>query len=237
MGPTVAGTGPVHEPCDDRDRRRALRAEEVRLAYDDHVIIDSLSLSIPDGKITVIVGPNACGKSTLLRALARLLRPTHRHVILDGEQIHRLPTKEVARRLGLLPADADRPRGHPRRRPRRPRPHAAPEAVPTVVGVRRAGRARRARGDLDDGTRRPAGRRAVRRSAPAGVDRDDARPGDRPAAARRADHVPRHRPPDRRARPVRAAQPRAAAHGRARAPRPQPGVPIRRPHRRRCATA
>ena len=82
-----------------------------RLAYDDHVIIDSLSLSIPDGKVTVIVGPNACGKSTLLRALARLLRPSTGHVILDGELIHRLPTKEVARRLGLLPQTPIAPEG------------------------------------------------------------------------------------------------------------------------------
>ncbi|MET0662614.1 MAG: ABC transporter ATP-binding protein, partial [Ilumatobacteraceae bacterium] len=88
-----------------------LRAEGVRLSYDDRTIIDGLSLSVPDGKITVIVGPNACGKSTLLRALARLLRPSSGHVILDGEQIHRLPTKEVARRLGLLPQTPIAPEG------------------------------------------------------------------------------------------------------------------------------
>ena len=88
-----------------------LRVEGVRLSYDDRTIIDGLSLSVPDGKITVIVGPNACGKSTLLRALARLLRPSSGHVILDGEQIHRLPTKEVARRLGLLPQTPIAPEG------------------------------------------------------------------------------------------------------------------------------
>ena len=88
-----------------------LRAEAVRLAYDDRTIIDGLTLSVPDGKVTVIVGPNACGKSTLLRALARLLRPSTGHVILDGEQIHRLPTKEVARRLGLLPQTPIAPEG------------------------------------------------------------------------------------------------------------------------------
>ncbi len=88
-----------------------LRAEGVRLSYDDRTIIDGLSLSVPDGKVTVIVGPNACGKSTLLRALARLLRPSSGHVILDGEQIHRLPTKEVARRLGLLPQTPIAPEG------------------------------------------------------------------------------------------------------------------------------
>ena len=88
-----------------------LRARSVRLSYDDRTIVDDLSLSIPDGKVTVIVGPNACGKSTLLRALARLLRPNSGHVILDGEHIHRLPTKEVARRLGLLPQTPIAPEG------------------------------------------------------------------------------------------------------------------------------
>jgi len=88
-----------------------LRADGVRLAYDSHVVVDELSLSIPDGKVTAIVGANACGKSTLLRALARLLRPTAGRVLLDGEEIHRLKTKEVARRLGLLPQSSTCPPG------------------------------------------------------------------------------------------------------------------------------
>ncbi len=88
-----------------------LRADGVQLAYDELTVVQELSLAIPDGKITVIVGPNACGKSTLLRALARLLRPAAGSVILDGEQIHRLPTKEVAKRLGLLPQTPIAPEG------------------------------------------------------------------------------------------------------------------------------
>lgn len=88
-----------------------LCADGVRLAYDDHVVVDGLDLSIPDGEITVIVGPNACGKSTLLRALARLLRPTNGQVVLDGSAIHSMPTKEVARRLGLLPQTPIAPEG------------------------------------------------------------------------------------------------------------------------------
>ena len=88
-----------------------LRAEAVCLAYDAHIVVDDLSLSIPDGKVTAIVGANACGKSTLLRALARLLRPTSGRVLLDGEEIHRVKTKEVARRLGLLPQSSTCPPG------------------------------------------------------------------------------------------------------------------------------
>ena len=88
-----------------------LRASGVSLAYDDLVVVDDLDLDIPDGQVTVIVGPNACGKSTLLRALARLLRPSRGQVILDGELIHKLATKEVARRLGLLPQTPIAPGG------------------------------------------------------------------------------------------------------------------------------
>jgi iron complex transport system ATP-binding protein len=66
---------------------------------------------IPDGAFTVIVGPNACGKSTVLRALARVTRPAAGTVRLDGAQISSLPSKEIARRLGLLPQTAIAPDG------------------------------------------------------------------------------------------------------------------------------
>ncbi len=88
-----------------------LRAVDVSLGYDDHLVVDHLDLDVPDGKVTAIIGPNACGKSTLLRALARLLRPTTGQVILDGEMIDRLRTKDVARRLGLLPQTPIAPEG------------------------------------------------------------------------------------------------------------------------------
>jgi iron complex transport system ATP-binding protein len=89
------------------DRRpraeRTLAAEHLRLAYDHHEVIADLSVRLPAGRITVIVGPNACGKSTLLRGLARLLKPKAGAVLLDGESIHRLPTRTVATQLGILP--------------------------------------------------------------------------------------------------------------------------------------
>ncbi|MFK8022817.1 MAG: ABC transporter ATP-binding protein [Ilumatobacter sp.] len=88
-----------------------LSARGVCLGYDDHRVVDHLDLDVPDGKVTAIIGPNACGKSTLLRALARLLNPSSGHVVLDGEQIQKLPTKEVARRLGLLPQTPIAPAG------------------------------------------------------------------------------------------------------------------------------
>ncbi|WP_051062381.1 ABC transporter ATP-binding protein [Ilumatobacter nonamiensis] len=88
-----------------------LIAESVTLGYDDHTVVNSLDLEIPDGEITAIIGPNACGKSTLLKALARLLVPNSGQVVLDGEKIQRMPTKEVARRLGLLPQTPIAPEG------------------------------------------------------------------------------------------------------------------------------
>jgi iron complex transport system ATP-binding protein len=80
-----------------------LRAQRLRLAYDGRPVVPDLSLEIPAGRVTAIVGPNACGKSTLLRGLARLLAPRGGAVHLDGKSIHRLPTREVAKRLAVLP--------------------------------------------------------------------------------------------------------------------------------------
>ena len=88
-----------------------LRADEVSLGYDDRRVVHDLSFAVPDGKITVVVGANACGKSTLLRGLARLMRPEAGAVLLDGRDIHALPTREVARTLGLLPQTAIAPEG------------------------------------------------------------------------------------------------------------------------------
>lgn len=89
----------------------SLVARDLSLAYDDRVVVDGLSITIPAGKITVIVGANACGKSTLLRGLARLLKPRDGQVLLNGSDIHRLPTKDVARRLGMLPQSPVAPEG------------------------------------------------------------------------------------------------------------------------------
>ncbi|RFS82996.1 ABC transporter ATP-binding protein [Actinomadura spongiicola] len=79
-----------------------LAARDLTVGYDRRVVLEHLDLDVPDGSFTVIVGPNACGKSTLLHTLARVLRRSAGAVLLDGADIARLPSKEVARRLGLL---------------------------------------------------------------------------------------------------------------------------------------
>ena len=76
---------------------------ELRLSYQGPPVIEGLTIDLPIGQITVIVGPNGCGKSTLLRAFARVLTPDSGKVILNGEAIQSMPTRYVARLLGLLP--------------------------------------------------------------------------------------------------------------------------------------
>ena len=88
-----------------------LSAEGLVLSYEDRKVVDGLSLTLPAGRITMIVGPNACGKSTLLRGLSRLLRPTAGAVYLNGKDIHTLPSRSVARTLGLLPQTPVAPEG------------------------------------------------------------------------------------------------------------------------------
>ncbi|MFZ3389441.1 iron-enterobactin ABC transporter ATP-binding protein [Buttiauxella gaviniae] len=86
-----------------------LHGEKLRLGYGNHVVADGLTVAIPDGKFTAIIGPNGCGKSTLLRTLSRLMKPMHGQVWLDGNEIHRFATKEVARRVGLLAQNSTAP--------------------------------------------------------------------------------------------------------------------------------
>ncbi|MGW6054467.1 ABC transporter ATP-binding protein [Streptomyces sp. NPDC055189] len=88
-----------------------LRASDLRLAYGDRPVVDGIDLSVPPGRITAIVGPNACGKSTLLRALARLLAPREGAVHLDGRALHSIPSRELAQRLGILPQSPVAPEG------------------------------------------------------------------------------------------------------------------------------
>ena len=88
-----------------------LTVEDLTLGYRDRTVISSLDLVVPPGRVTAVVGANACGKSTLLRAVSRLLAPRTGHVLLDGKDVHRRPAKELARTLGLLPQSPLAPEG------------------------------------------------------------------------------------------------------------------------------
>ena len=95
-------TGPGHH---------TLGAERLTLGYGDRKVVRDLTVTVPTGRVTVVVGANACGKSTLLRGLARLLAPSDGAVLLDGKDITSLATRDVARVLGLLPQSPIAPEG------------------------------------------------------------------------------------------------------------------------------
>ncbi|WP_052665509.1 ABC transporter ATP-binding protein [Nitriliruptor alkaliphilus] len=88
-----------------------LGAHGLHLGYGDRSVVRSLHLDIRPGSIVALVGPNGSGKSTVLRSLARLHTPLSGTVLLDGRPIAERPTREVARRLGVLPQDPGSPDG------------------------------------------------------------------------------------------------------------------------------
>jgi iron complex transport system ATP-binding protein len=88
-----------------------LETRSLTLAYGDQRILDNLDFTVPEGRITVLIGANGSGKSTLLRAMARLLKPQSGSVLLDGKDIARSSTKEVARKLAILPQGPVAPEG------------------------------------------------------------------------------------------------------------------------------
>ena len=107
MTPTNAMSVVSH----DGSASERLRVEEATIGYDGSVICPNLSVAVPDGSFTAIIGPNGCGKSTLLHAMARVLKPVQGRVILDGKAISSYRSKEVARRVGLLPQTSLAPEG------------------------------------------------------------------------------------------------------------------------------
>jgi iron complex transport system ATP-binding protein len=90
---------------------QAIATEKLTLSYGDTIIINELDLEIPKGEVTVFIGGNGCGKSTLLRSIARLLKPQTGSILLEGEAISKLSTKEVARKMAILPQSPSAPEG------------------------------------------------------------------------------------------------------------------------------
>ncbi|MFB7667063.1 ABC transporter ATP-binding protein [Kitasatospora sp. NPDC056138] len=112
-GPTATGTAGASAPgtaepgtagaAVPKAAANRLAARGLDLRYGDRTVVGNLDLDLPGGAVTAIVGPNACGKSTLLRGLVRLLTPSAGTVTLDGSDIHRMSARTLARRMGLLP--------------------------------------------------------------------------------------------------------------------------------------
>ncbi|MEF3302726.1 ABC transporter ATP-binding protein [Paenibacillus sp. GYB003] len=88
-----------------------LFAEKLHIAYGDKTIVDRLDLSVPEGRVSALVGANGSGKSTILKTMARIMKPQKGGVFLDGKSIHQMQTKEVAKRLAILPQNPVAPEG------------------------------------------------------------------------------------------------------------------------------
>ncbi len=89
----------------------SLQTKNLHSGYEQKLILKDVNLSIPENKISIIIGSNGCGKSTLLKTMARLLKPTDGDVTLDGQFVYSIPSKKLARTLGLLPQSPIVPEG------------------------------------------------------------------------------------------------------------------------------
>jgi len=89
----------------------AVKTESLSIGYTDRLLFENLDLHIPRGEISVFVGSNGCGKSTLLRSIARLLKPTTGSVLLEGKDVNRMSSKDVAKKMGILPQSPVSPEG------------------------------------------------------------------------------------------------------------------------------
>lgn len=88
-----------------------LSTSNLDISYEDRLIVQDLNISIPQGKITALVGANGSGKSTILKTMARIMNPSKGNVLLDGKSIHKQSTKEVAKQLAILPQNPTAPDG------------------------------------------------------------------------------------------------------------------------------
>ncbi|WP_078548429.1 ABC transporter ATP-binding protein [Litchfieldia alkalitelluris] len=84
-----------------------LYTKDLNVSYDDRLIVKDLSIDIPDMKITTIIGSNGCGKSTLLKAMTRIISHQSGSIILDGENIAKENTKQLAKKMAILPQNPE----------------------------------------------------------------------------------------------------------------------------------
>ncbi len=89
----------------------SIKVENLSIAYDESIIVEDLNVSVPKGKITTIIGPNGCGKSTILKTIGRIMKPKNGMIYINGEDIKKLSTKEIAKKMAVLPQTPQSPNG------------------------------------------------------------------------------------------------------------------------------
>ena len=89
----------------------AISVKDLSVAYDDNLIIDNMTLSIPSGEINIIIGANGCGKSTLLKSIARVIKPKEGEILINEKNIREQKEKHIARQISFLPQEPVCPSG------------------------------------------------------------------------------------------------------------------------------
>lgn len=89
----------------------SIKTNDLNIGYDEATIVKELNMQIPNGKVTSIIGPNGCGKSTVLKAIGRILKPKQGFVYLNGDEIRSLSTREIAKKMAILPQTPTAPSG------------------------------------------------------------------------------------------------------------------------------
>ena len=110
-----------------------LQAHDLTLSYGGRNIVEGLSLDLPERGLSIIIGPNGCGKSTVLKALGRLLKPQLGKITLGGRDISGMGTKHVAKHIGVLPQSPHAPDGGERHGAGQPRAVSAPTSAVAMV--------------------------------------------------------------------------------------------------------
>jgi iron complex transport system ATP-binding protein len=88
---------------------KSLATRDLSIAYGEKVIVDDLNIEIPKGKITTIIGPNGCGKSTTLKSISRILKPKNGSIYISGKEIDQFSTREIAKQMAILPQTPNAP--------------------------------------------------------------------------------------------------------------------------------